>query len=85
MKTCTDLGVDVSGKTLYTGPAIPTPTVVVTSGDGLSKSDKIAIGIGIGVGVPTIAVGLGTWLCARGKGAKEPKEHEEDGSEQGGF
>jgi len=33
--------------------------------DGLSQSDKIAIGIGVGFGVPTLAVGLGTWLCAR--------------------
>ena len=83
MKTCTDMGVDVTGNTVYTGIAFPTPTtnliwptmmINATAGQlegnkgGLSLSDKISLGVGIGFGIPTILVGLGAWLCMKGRG-----------------
>ncbi|KAK5651037.1 hypothetical protein OQA88_1500 [Cercophora sp. LCS_1] len=83
LKLCTDLKVDLSGNTTYTGIAMPTSSTnvgIVPANDkdedeGLSTSDKIAIGVGVGFGVPTIVVGLGAWLCARRR--KDKKEVEE--------
>lgn len=85
MKTCTDMGVDITGNTIYTGIAFPTPTTNVpwptlminsTAGQpeghkgGLSLSDKISLGVGIGFGVPTILVSVGAWLYTRGEKPK---------------
>ena len=86
MKTCTDMGVDITGNTIYTGIAFPTPTMNVpwptlmvnsTAGQpggnkgGLSLSDKISLGVGIGIGVPTILVSIVAWLCTRS--TRKPK------------
>lgn len=85
MKMCTDFGVDITGNTIYTGLAVPTPSTNVTwptvminstagqpegNKGGLSLSDKISLGVGIGFGVPTILVSLGAWLCMNRRKAK---------------
>ena len=78
MKLCTDMNIDVSGNTTYTGRAFPSPTMPANWTEGLleghssslSLSDKIALGVGIGFGVPTLLVTVGAWLCARRRGAR---------------
>jgi hypothetical protein len=91
MKTCTDMGVDITGNTIYTGIAFPTPTTNVpwptlminsTAGQpggnkgGLSLSDKISLGVGIGIGVPTILVSVVAWLFTRKPKGKDSKTND---------